>query len=76
MYPLFYHPYPIPLISIVAILFTQGLAVTAPQDWNIGQKLLLEQWEDLLLFGAICSPDPSFRHEVSDVFLPSDSFTF
>jgi hypothetical protein len=33
--------YPILLISIVATLFTLGLAITAPQDWNIGQRILL-----------------------------------
>jgi hypothetical protein len=37
----FCHPYLILLISIVAILFAIGLAVTAPQEWNTGQKLLL-----------------------------------
>jgi hypothetical protein len=41
VYPLFYHPYLILLINIVAILFALGLAVTAPQDWNLGQRLLL-----------------------------------
>jgi hypothetical protein len=41
MYALFCHTYAILLISTVAILFTLGLAATAPQDWNVGQKLLL-----------------------------------
>jgi hypothetical protein len=35
------YPYIILLISVVAILFALGLAVTAPQDWNLGQRLLL-----------------------------------
>jgi hypothetical protein len=41
MYSLFCHPYAILLISIVAILFALGLAVAAPQDCKVGQKLLL-----------------------------------
>jgi hypothetical protein len=52
MYLLFCHPYPILLISIVAILFTLGLAVTAPQDWNVGQKLLLASCY-LLIVGSL-----------------------
>jgi hypothetical protein len=49
MYPLFFHPYTILLISIVAILFALGLAVTAPQDWNIGQRLLLAFYHLLIV---------------------------
>jgi hypothetical protein len=41
MYPLFCHPYRILLISIVSILLALGLAVTTPQDWNVGQNILL-----------------------------------
>jgi hypothetical protein len=41
MYPLFCYPYLILLISVVAILFALGLAVTAPQDWSVVQRLLL-----------------------------------
>jgi hypothetical protein len=39
MYSPFLPPYPILLISIAAILFTLGLAITAPQDWTVDQKL-------------------------------------
>jgi hypothetical protein len=52
MYPLCCHLYPILLISIVAILFPLGLAVTAPQDWNIAQKLLLASCY-LLIVGSL-----------------------
>jgi hypothetical protein len=41
MYPPFCLPHPILLVSIVATLFTLGLAITAPQDWNVGQKIQL-----------------------------------
>jgi hypothetical protein len=52
MYPLFCHPYPILLVRIVAILFTPGLAVTAPQDWHLGKKLLLASCY-LLIVGSL-----------------------
>jgi hypothetical protein len=52
MYPLFCHPYLILLISIVAILFALRLPVTAPQDWNIGQRLLLA-FCYLLIIGSL-----------------------
>jgi LPS O-antigen subunit length determinant protein (WzzB/FepE family) len=52
MYPLFCHPYLIMLISIVAILFALGLAVTAPQDWNLGQ-ILIQAFCYLLIVGSI-----------------------
>jgi hypothetical protein len=52
MYFPFCHPYPILLISIVATLFALGLAVTAPQDWNTGQRLLLPSCY-LLIVGSL-----------------------
>jgi hypothetical protein len=76
MYPLFCYPYPVLLINIFAILFGLGLAITTSQGWNVGQKLLLAFYYLLLLFSAIYSPDSSFKHEVSDVFLSPDSITF
>ena len=27
------------LIAIISVLFTKGLALVAPQDWDLGQKL-------------------------------------
>jgi hypothetical protein len=52
MYSPFCHPYPILLISIVATVFALRLAITAPQDWNIGQKLLVASCY-LLIVGSL-----------------------
>ena len=34
-------PWTLSLIAIISVLFATGLALVAPQDWDLGQKLQL-----------------------------------
>jgi hypothetical protein len=81
MYPLLCHPHLILLIILMQSVYARTGCYCSPRlecrpEITAGLLLSFHSRKPYCSLVSVCSPDPSLRHEVSDVLLPSYSSTF